>query len=160
MNLVLLTYNGASHAAQVYTPSSPTQWRTENVDMSSYAGKQVYLRFIGFNQHGNHLYLANINVTNTVLASRSALAESAALQAFPNPVAGGQQLTLSMPTVAGEALVRVVDGLGRAVSQRTITLNATTNTRCTLTAPLASGLYTVLCQTADGQLYSRHVAID
>jgi hypothetical protein len=32
--------------------------------------------------------------------------------------------------------------------------------RSTLPAPLAAGLYTVLCQTADGQLYSRRVTIE
>jgi hypothetical protein len=144
----------------VYVPTAVTQWRTENVDLSSYLSQQVYLRFIAFNHRGNHLYLSNVAVANTVLATRSAVAESPALQVYPNPVAGGQQLTLLLPATQGAATLRLVDALGRLVSQRTVALTAAAPVRSTLPAPLAAGLYTVLCQTADGQLYSRRVTIE
>jgi len=143
-----------------YTPTAVSQWRQEKVDLSAYHNQQVYLRFVAFNQYGNHLYLSNIQVTNGVLATQAAITESSSLQAYPNPVAGGQSLTLTLPTVQGAATVRVVDALGRNVWQGSLALSAAAATRHTLAAPVSAGLYTVLCQTADGQLYSRRVAVE
>jgi hypothetical protein len=95
-----------------------------------------------------------------VLAAKPAITESSALQVYPNPAGGGQTLTLALPTVKGTAALRLVDALGRNVWQGNVMLNASTATKYTLAAPLSSGLYTMLCQTADGQLYSRHVAVE
>ena len=144
----------------LYAPSATSQWRTENVDLSAFLGKQVYLRFVAFNQYGNNLYLSNVRVENTVLAAKTALADSPALQAYPNPVAGGRSLTLALPAAPGVATIRLVDALGRTTWQSTAALNAATATRRSLDAPLAAGLYTVLCQTASGQLYSRRVVVE
>jgi hypothetical protein len=143
-----------------YTPTAVSQWRQETVDLSAYLNQQVYLRFVAFNHYGNHLYLANVQVGNAVLAAKPAITESSALQVYPNPAGGGQTLTLALPTVKGTAALRLVDALGRNVWQGNVMLNASTATKYTLAAPLSSGLYTVLCQTADGQLYSRHVAVE
>jgi len=143
-----------------YAPTAVSQWRTESVDLAAYLNQQVYLRFVAFNQYGNHLYLSNVRVENTVLAAKNAVADSPALQAYPNPVAGGNSLTLALPTGQGAAAVRLVDALGRTTWQGTVALSAAATTRRTLTAPLAPGLYTVLCQTADGQLYSRRVVVE
>ncbi|MFD1468825.1 PKD domain-containing protein [Hymenobacter caeli] len=143
-----------------YTPTAVSQWRTENIDLAAYLNQQVYLRFVAFNQYGNHLFLSNVRVENTVLAAKTALADSPALQAYPNPVAGGRSLTLALPAAPGAATVRLVDALGRTTWQTTVALNAAAATRRSLDAPLASGLYTVLCQTADGQLYSRRVVVE
>jgi PKD repeat protein/subtilisin family serine protease len=143
-----------------YTPTAVSQWRQETVDLSAYLNQQIYLRFVAFNQYGNHLYLANVQVGNAVLATKPAIAESSALQVYPNPAGSGQTLSMELPTVKGTAALRLVDALGRNVWQSSVALNATTATKYTLTTPLSPGLYTVLCQTADGQLYSRRVAIN
>ena len=142
-----------------YTPTATSQWRTENIDLAAYLNQQVYLRFVAFNQYGNHLYLSNVQIGNTVLATK-ALADSPALQVYPNPVAGGRGLTLALPLGSGTAALRLVDALGRTTWQSTVALSATAATRRSLDAPLATGLYTVLCQTADGQLYSRRVVVE
>lgn len=142
-----------------FSPSSPNQWRQETVSLASYLGQQVYVRFVAYNQTGQNLYLSNVRVENTnVLAARTQ-ADSPALQAFPNPVAGGARLTLDLPQARGTASVRVLDALGRVTYQTQLELSAGASTRRVLTSPVAAGLYTVLCQTADGQLYSRRVVV-
>ena len=143
-----------------YVPSATSQWRTENVDLAAYLGKQVYLRFIAFNQYGNNLYLSKVRIENTVLAAKTALADSPALQAYPNPVAGGHSLALQLPAAAGLAAVRLIDALGRTGWQAAVALSPSGPTHRNLDAPLAPGLYTVLCQTANGQLYSRRVVVE
>jgi hypothetical protein len=143
-----------------YVPTSASQWRQEQVDLSAFLNQQVYLRFVAFNQYGNHLYLSNVRVENTVLGTKNAQVDSPALQAYPSPVAGGRSLTIELPAVAGTASVRLVDALGRTTWQAAVPLSPTGATRRTLQAPLASGLYTLLCHTANGQLHSRRVVVE
>lgn len=144
----------------IYSPSSTSQWRQENVDLGAFLGKQIYLRFVAYNQYGNNLYLSNIRVDNAALLTTRALADSPTLLAYPNPVAGGRRLTLVLPAASGAASLRLVDVLGRTAWQSIEVLNAAGATPRTLTAPLAAGLYTVLCQIANGQLYSRRVVVE
>ena len=147
-------------ANTTFTPSSPSQWRQENVDLSAYAGQQVYLRFVAYNQYGNNLYLSNVRVDNNALLATRAQVDSPLLQAYPSPVAGGQTLTLTLPAAAGSAAVSLLDAVGRVAWRATVPLSPAAATRRTLDAPLASGLYTVLCQTADGQRYARRVVVE
>ena len=144
----------------IYSPSSPSQWRQENVNLSTYAGQQVYLRFVAYNQYGNNLYLSNVRVDNNALLATRAQVDSPLLQAYPSPVAGGQTLTLTLPAVAGTAAVSLIDAVGRVAWRATVPLSPAAATHRTLDAPLASGLYTVLCQTADGQRYARRVVVE
>ena len=95
-----------------------------------------------------------------MLGTKNAQVDSPALQAYPSPVAGGKTLTLELPAVAGTASVRLVDALGRTTWQAAVPLNKASATRRTLEAPLASGLYTLLCKTADGQLFSRRLVVE
>jgi PKD repeat protein len=144
-----------------YVPTSTSQWRMETVDLSAYLGQQIYLRFVAYNHYGNNLYLSSVRVENSLTPlATSTQADSPALQAYPNPVAGGARLTLDLPQGRGAASVRVLDALGRVSSRATVELNTAASTRHILTSPLAAGLYTVLCQTADGQLYSRRVVVE
>lgn len=147
-------------ASTIFTPSSPSQWRQENVSLAAYLGQQVYLRFVAYNRYGNNLYLSNVRVDNNALLTTRAQVDSPALQAYPNPVAGGHSLTLLLPAATGTASVRLVDALGRTTWQTEVSLNPAAATQQLLEAPLAAGIYTVLCQTANGQQYSRRVAVN
>ena len=147
-------------ATTVFTPSSPGQWRQENVSLTPYLGQQVYLRFVAYNQYGNNLYLSNVRVDNTALLATRSQVDSPALQAYPNPVAGGNSLTLLLPAATGTASVRLIDALGRTSWQAAVVLSPTAATRQPLVAPLATGMYTVLCQTASGQQYTRRVVVN
>ena len=143
----------------IYTPTATSQWRQENVDLAAYLGREVYLRFVAYNQYGNNLYLNNVRVDKTVALATHAQVDSPALQVYPNPVAGGSSLTLELPRTQGLAVVRVLDAVGRVCFNTTIELSSTASIRRTLDSPVAAGLYTVLCQTQDGQFYSRRVVV-
>ncbi|WP_052732316.1 PKD domain-containing protein [Hymenobacter terrenus] len=145
---------------QVFIPSAATQWRQEDVDLTSYVNQQVYLRFVAFNQFGNNLYLTNVRVdANPTLTATRTQSDSPALQAFPNPLASGSTLTLQLPQVAGLATVQVMDAVGRTSAQTQWLLSGTATNQRTLALPLAAGMYLVRCQTADGQQFARRVQI-
>ena len=149
----------AAPQAAYFTPSAAGQWREETVDLSAYASQVVYLRFVTYNQYGNNLYLTNVRVDNNTVTGTRAAADALALQAYPNPVSGGAALTLELPKRAGTANVRLVDAVGRVTWQTQVALSATTSVRHTVATPLAAGIYTVLCQTADGKMFSRRVLV-
>lgn len=46
-----------------YTPTSRSEWRTDAVDLSAYAGEpSVQVAFVGINDWGNNLYVDNIRI--------------------------------------------------------------------------------------------------
>ncbi|OWY23794.1 hypothetical protein C7N43_13435 [Sphingobacteriales bacterium UPWRP_1] len=48
-----------------FTPSDCSQWRTETIDLTPYAGNTVLLRFVAINGFGNTLFLDNINLNSS-----------------------------------------------------------------------------------------------
>ncbi|NPA34189.1 MAG: hypothetical protein GXO48_04590 [Chlorobi bacterium] len=48
-----------------FIPQNNTDWRTETVDLSTYAGKMIILRFVSINDYGNNLYIDNVSVTTS-----------------------------------------------------------------------------------------------
>ncbi|GEM_PF-495192 len=48
-----------------FVPANCSQWRTETVDLSPYAGNPVLVRFVALNGYGNNLYIDNVNLAGT-----------------------------------------------------------------------------------------------
>ncbi len=51
-----------ANTTAVFTPSAAAQWRNEVVDLSTYVGNHVALRFIGVTDYGNDVFIDNINI--------------------------------------------------------------------------------------------------
>jgi PKD repeat protein len=47
-----------------FSPMAGTDWRTEIVSLSAFAGQNVILRFVALNDYGNNLYIDNIRFSN------------------------------------------------------------------------------------------------
>ena len=57
-----------SPTTEEFVPSNESQWRTEFIDLSAFAGQSnLQLAFVGINDWGNNLYLDNIKVVTTPL---------------------------------------------------------------------------------------------
>ncbi len=48
-------------------PTSSSHWRTETIDLNSYTGNTIRLKFVSVNDYGNNLFIDNISVTATAL---------------------------------------------------------------------------------------------
>lgn len=56
----------APNTTSAFTPANCSQWRTETINLSSYNGAQVLVRFVNINGNGNNLYLDNIALNGTL----------------------------------------------------------------------------------------------
>jgi hypothetical protein len=52
------------NATNEFYPNSATRWRTETVNLNSYAGQVIILRFANISRYGNNLYIDNVSVTS------------------------------------------------------------------------------------------------
>ena len=58
----------AQPTTNAFVPANGSQWRTEFIDLSAFAGQgNLQLAFVGINDWGNNLYLDNIRVVTTPL---------------------------------------------------------------------------------------------
>jgi PKD repeat protein len=51
-----------ANATQSWQPTAATDWRNDTVDLTTYLGNNVVLRFVNICGYGNNLYVDNINV--------------------------------------------------------------------------------------------------
>jgi PKD repeat protein len=153
--------NGLATSASTpnyFIPASGKDWRQELVDLTPYAGKIVIIRFIGYNDFGNHLYLDNIQIGNALLSLTSA-ASAVGLEAWPVPAPRGTSLNLRLPAHSGSVDLRLVDNLGRVVWQQQLIQNGAALER-TLTLPFAPGLYNLLYSPSGGTPAARRLVIE
>ena len=149
---------GTTTAQNAYfVPTASTQWRQELVDLTPYAGKSVLLRFVGYNGYGNYLYVDNVNVGNQLLSLTGAAA-AVGLEAWPNPTAAGTAIHVRLPAQSGGGNLRLIDALGRTVWQGQVAA-AGASAEQLLTAPIASGLYSVVFSPANGVAAARRVLV-
>ena len=72
---------------------TPTQWRTETIDLSSYSGNSsVLIKFRNINQYGNELYVDNIKLNGTALSAGEVKFEKT--EVYPNPTSNSGFVTV------------------------------------------------------------------
>lgn len=136
-----------------FTPNS-SQWRTEQVDLSSYSSSsELFIKFVCVNGYGNNIYVDNINVIS-VFASVEDENNAAIVNVYPNPanefvnismnLAEQNEVTISLFNMLGEALMIIDKGKLSAGSQL-FQIN---------TANLAAGIYNISIKV--GEVNSIH----
>ena len=102
----------------------PHHWRTEYIDITSYAGNDVLVKFESYNKKGNHLYIDNIWVYegNEPLGINESVTTNQ-ISIYPNPA--NEVITVN---VANESLSRIeiYDITGKLVLTQTTTQQETT----------------------------------
>ncbi len=121
-----------------FEPSSRSDWRRDNIDLSTFSGQEVMLSFVGVNRKGNNLYLDNISVYEGLWDPVSiAESEVNVFSLFPNPATESIQIAASKETV-GDLYITIMDANGRVVEQRQMAVNQSFKI-----GQLAPGLYLV-----------------
>ncbi|MCX7744445.1 MAG: T9SS type A sorting domain-containing protein [Flavobacteriales bacterium] len=131
-----------------FTPTA-TQWRNEQVDLSSYgSATELFIKFVCVNGYGNNIYVDNINVMS-VFSSIEDENNPTIINIYPNPAHEFVNISLNM-NQQNEVQISLINMLGEVVmmadkgqvsaGSQLFQLNTTT---------LAAGLYNVSIKIGD-----------
>jgi hypothetical protein len=73
------------YVSSEWAPSSSTDWRTETVDLNTFTGQKIKVRFVSVNGYSNSTFIDNIEVSGTVLSTLDQ-SLNRELIIYPNPV--------------------------------------------------------------------------
>ena len=96
-----------------WAPASASEWRTEQIDLSTYAGEQIIIRFINQNNNGNSTYIDNVFIDGLLDTNESNLSS---LSMYPNPAS--QEFTINLGENRGDSIdVLIANSLGQQLRQ-------------------------------------------
>lgn len=103
-----------ANATQPWEPTSATDWRNDTIDLSSFIGGNVTVRFTNICGYGNNLYLDNINLEVNSSAALNDLNEEFEVSIMPNPA--NEETTLQFATaLTEETTLRLVGMDGKVL---------------------------------------------
>jgi hypothetical protein len=143
--LDLSTLSGYN-TSQGWVPSSSSDWRTENVDLSSYIGDYLIVRFININGYGNSTLIDNVAVVGEVLGTSEVLASAIAL--YPNPASNQVFIDFGTAQLETNATVTLTNSLGQQLE--VLQANQFNGSKAALdVSKYASGLYFISIENGD-----------
>jgi hypothetical protein len=96
-----------------WAPAAASEWRTEQIDLSTYAGEQIIIRFINQNNNGNSTYIDNVFIDGLLDTNESNLSS---LSMYPNPAS--QEFTINLGENRGDSIdVLIANSLGQQLRQ-------------------------------------------
>ena len=115
----LSTYQ--SDAFTSWKPTTTTDWRTDNVDLTGFSGNDnVIVKFVAISGYGNNLYIDNINLSGNVGIAETGKSD---ISIYPNP-ANAEAVVHVKGTVPNETMLEVVNILGQVIFSAQATSNA------------------------------------
>lgn len=146
----------AANTTSAFTPTA-AQWRSECVDLSSYAGNnKVFVKFVGTNEYGNNVYVDDITISN--VSCSLGLGEEAVetFNVFPNPATDVVNVTFEAENA--DYTIAIVDLQGRVMTSQELTsLNGSQSIALPVNN-LAKGSYIVTI-SSNGLSTSKNVVI-
>jgi hypothetical protein len=102
-------------ASSSYFVPTAAQWRTETIDLTTYAGQaSVILKFAGTSNYGNNMFVDDINLTPTSSAGISDNIAGNAVSVYPNPFAGLTHIEVAL-SQESSVDIQVYNALGALV---------------------------------------------
>ena len=95
-----ITLNTGGLSAISYAPFASSDWRKEVVDLSSFIGNHVLIRFVNTCANGNNIYVDNINISTIVGVPK--IANNLNVDILPNPT--NSKTTIHLNQVLDEDL--------------------------------------------------------
>jgi PKD repeat protein len=102
-----------------FVPTS-TQWRTETIDLATYAGQaNVMVVFQNRGHYAQPVYIDNINISGTLVTSIEAINSAYELALSPNPTTGRVELDFKTAETA-DVKIEINNVLGQTVAKELI----------------------------------------
>jgi uncharacterized ubiquitin-like protein YukD len=135
----------------IYSPTQIGQWRNDQVDLTNYIGKKIFLRFNATNQNGNNIYIDNINFeaknATPLITTNASFMQSC--HVYPNPSNG--KYTIEIKSNENKLVnYSVYDFTGRKVKQIQMMLTSNQLNKSQIDiSNFANGMYVL--EVSDGQ---------
>jgi hypothetical protein len=101
----------------VFLPAVSADWRAETVDLTSFTGNNVLVKFKATSAFGNDLYVDDINLQ--YLTGIAQPAASASVDVYPNPSNGTVNVNLNL-TASQYVMINVYNSLGEVVASKEV----------------------------------------
>lgn len=128
-------------STNIFSPVFVTEWRNEQLDLSAFKGQKLMLRFDGLNDHGNNLYLDNINI---VLKNVAPLGfddyKTNAFAVYPNPSNGLYTLKVASNS-NGELMYAIKNVSGQTLKRARMFISQGSTEMALDISDLSNGLY-------------------
>jgi len=130
---------------------TPSQWRSEEIDLSIYEGQEVIIRYFFTSGWSDMLYLDNVNVAG--LSDINDLTVDESITVFPNPAS--EQLRVNLTLNESETVnYTLINSLGQVAVQNSLGTAKTYNESIDVSS-LESGTYLLNLQIGDRQVVQR-----
>lgn len=137
LTLATVPYTNSS-----WTPTGAADWRQETIDLTSYLGNDILLRFVNINDYSNSTFIDNIALNSTLSNDENKLAN--AIQLYPNPASDIIFLTID-EVITNELDIHIMNSLGQTV--KSLTTRASANPMKVNVSTLNTGMYFVSIQS-------------
>jgi len=142
------------YVTSLWSPASGDDWRTEQIDLASYEGGTIQVRFININNYGNSTFIDNINVVGDAIILGSEDNLLSGISMYPNP-AGDKTFVDFGGTSFSTSTIKVANSLGQTITQLA---PASANRVAIDVSNYATGLYFVTI-SADGQIATKKLIV-
>jgi hypothetical protein len=125
----------------IFSPTLTTQWRNDRLDLTSYIGKKIFVRFRATNMQGNNLFIDNINL---MLKNAWPLGTSnfndELLTVYPNPSDGNYTLEFNA-NESKEIRYTIYSIAGQRIRQNRLSISAGKTKAALNISGMAGGMY-------------------
>ena len=153
-------YKGGTDLATVadqtaqWQPASGAEWRKDTVDLSSWTGNNITVKFVNINGYGNSLFIDNINLTDVTGMDENSVANN--IYVFPNPSAGLFNIVINSEKSSVYNL-ELHDMNGRLISSNSIAVNGVYKSQMDL-HNFSKGIYSLIVKNENG-IYRTRIVI-
>jgi hypothetical protein len=137
-----------------FTPTSPSQWRMETVNLSTVAtATNALIKFEFTSDGGNNIYIDNINLSGPLGENENSTGDLS-VSVFPNP-ASGEFVFQFENNNAGKGRIFISDITGREISELYNGSFSENFTRSFSTDAIPAGIYLVGCDFEGGLIFKK-----
>lgn len=151
---------GADQTAAFTNPSA-SDWRTECVDLSSYAGTAgLFVKFTNDNNYGNNIFVDDIKIENAIcsVGLNEAISAVTSLEVYPNPFSTTTNLVYSL-NQSSKVVFHVFNMLGEQVKSIELGTQAAGSNRVELDMNDVSGGIYFVNMVANGQTITKKITL-
>ena len=131
-----------------FTASASSDWTTTSINLTGFASANALVKFKVTNDHGNNLFIDNINMAQPSTAGiKTNSRDNNTVSIYPNPAINETSITIKSDIAINDATLKIINVIGKVYNVKQINLMPGINNYKLDTKDLATGVYFVSLET-------------